>query len=111
VASLPMLMLVVGIFAFVTQPAQMGFSRHLEHEADRFGLEITHLNHACGTAFTKFVEHDLSYPTPGVLYKLWRSSHPPLGERIEFCNSYHPWDQGKPGEYEQYFQPAVPPAH
>ena len=111
VASLPMLMLVVGIFAFVTQPAQMAFSRHLEHEADRFGLEITHLNHACGTAFTKFVEHDLSYPTPGLLYKLWRSSHPPLGERIEFCNGYHPWTEGKPGEYAKYFQPTVPPAH
>ncbi|HEY3645292.1 MAG TPA: M48 family metallopeptidase [Gammaproteobacteria bacterium] len=111
VASLPMLILVVGLFAFITQPAQMAFSRHLEHEADRFGLEITHLNHACGTAFTKFVQHDLSYPTPGLLYKLWRSSHPPLGERIEFCNSYHPWTEGKPGEYEQYFQPTVPPAH
>lgn len=110
VASLPMLILVVGIFAFVTQPAQMAFSRHLEHEADRFGLEITHLNHACGTAFTKFVEHDLSYPTPGPLYKLWRSSHPPLGERIEFCNSYHPWTEGKPGEYTGYFQP-LPAAH
>jgi STE24 endopeptidase len=110
VASLPMLMLVVGIFAFVTQPAQMAFSRHLEHEADRFGLEITHLNHSCGTAFTKFVEHDLSYPTPGPLYKLWRSSHPPLGERIEFCNSYHPWTEGKPGEYTDLFQP-LPTAH
>jgi STE24 endopeptidase len=110
VASLPMLILVVGLFAFITQPAQMAFSRHIEHEADRFGLEITHLNHACGTAFTKFVQHDLSYPTPGLLYKLWRSSHPPLGERIEFCNSYHPWTEGKPGEYEQYFQP-VAPAH
>jgi STE24 endopeptidase len=108
VASLPMLILVVGIFAFITQPAQMAFSRHIEHEADRFGLEITHLNHACGTAFTKFVQHDLSYPTPGLLYKLWRSSHPPLGERIEFCNSYHPWTEGKPGEYTEYFQPVVP---
>ena len=109
VASMPMLILVIGLFAFVIQPASMAFSRHQEHEADRFGLEITHLNHACGTAFTKFVEHDLAYPTPGLLYKLWRSSHPPLSERIEFCNSYHPWTEGKPGEYEQLFQ-ALPQA-
>jgi STE24 endopeptidase len=111
VASLPLLMLLFGVFGFIFQPAVAGYSRHLEHEADRFGLEITHLNHACGTAFTKFVEYDLAYPTPGLLYVLWRSDHPPLGERIQFCNSYHPWDQGKPGEYEKYFRPPVSQGH
>ena len=104
-ASMPMLILVTGLFFFIVQPAIMGFTRHQEHEADRFGLEITRLNHACGTAFTKFVQHDLSYPTPGLLYKLWRSSHPPLGERIQFCNSYHPWMEGRPGRYWEYFKP------
>jgi STE24 endopeptidase len=111
VASLPLLILLFSVFGFVFQPVINGYSRHLEHEADRFGLEITHDNHACGMAFTKFVEHDLAYPTPGPLYVLWRSDHPPLGERIRFCNDYHPWTEGKPGEYEQYFQPLNSPAH
>ncbi|HEY4127492.1 MAG TPA: M48 family metallopeptidase [Gammaproteobacteria bacterium] len=109
VASLPLLILLFSVFGFVFQPVANAYSRHLEHEADRFGLEITHLNHACGTAFTKFVQHDLAYPTPGPLYVLWRSDHPPLGERIQFCNDYHPWTEGKPGEYQQYFQ-SLPPA-
>ena len=104
VASMPLLILLFSLFAFIFQPVGNAYSRHLEHEADRFGLEITHLNHACGMAFAKFVEHDLSYPTPGPLYVLWRSDHPPAAARIEFCNSYHPWTEGKPGEYEQYFQ-------
>ena len=108
IASLPLLILLLGVFFFIFQPAIGAYSRHLEHEADRFGLEITHENHACATAFTKFVEHDLAYPTPGPLYVLWRSSHPPLGERIAFCNSYHPWLEGKPGEYSEYFQPLPP---
>ncbi|HEY3859489.1 MAG TPA: M48 family metallopeptidase [Gammaproteobacteria bacterium] len=105
VASLPLLILLFSVFGFIFQPAVNGYSRHLEHEADRFGLEITHLNHACGTAFTKFVQHDLAYPTPGPLYVFWRSDHPPLGERIAFCNFYHPWTEGKAGKYHQYFQP------
>ena len=108
VASMPLLILLFGVFAFLFQPAGNAFSRHLEHEADRFGLEITHLNHACGMAFTKFVQHDLSYPTPGPLYVLWRSDHPPAAARIEFCNNYHPWTEGRPGEYERYFQPSPP---
>lgn len=110
VASLPLLLLIFGVFSFVFQPALMAYSRYQEHEADRFGLEITHENHACATAFSKFVQHDLSYPRPGPLYVLWRSSHPPLGERITFCNVYHPWLEGKPGKYWQYFQPLSLPA-
>jgi len=105
VASLPLLILLFSVFGFLFQPIGNAFSRHLEHEADRFGLEITHLNHACGTAFAKFVQHDLSYPTPGPLYVLWRSDHPSAAARIEFCNNYHPWTDGKPGEYEKDFQP------
>lgn len=105
VASLPLLMLIFGIFAFVLTPASLAYSRHQEHEADRFGLEITHDNHACATAFVALTEHDLGYPRPGALYKFWRSTHPPLGERIDFCNRYHPWLQGEPGKYARYFTP------
>ena len=105
VASLPLLILIFSLFIFVFTPGLMAYSRHQEHEADRFGLEITHDNHACATAFAKFVEHDLSYPTPGPLYKLWRSSHPPAGERITFCNDYHPWTEGQNGKYWMYFKP------
>jgi hypothetical protein len=24
------------------------------------------------------------------------ATHPSIGERIEFCNRYHPWTEGKP---------------
>lgn len=109
VASMPLLILLFSLFAFIFQPAGNAFSRHLEHEADRFGLEITHLNHACGTAFSKFVQHDLSYPTPSRLVVLFRYDHPPAAERIAFCNNYHPWTEGKRGRYWQYFKP-LPPA-
>ncbi len=33
-----------------------------------------------------------------------RSSHPPVGERIDFCNAYRPWERGKPGEFEDLFR-------
>jgi Zn-dependent protease with chaperone function len=105
---LPLLILIFSVFILIFQPALLAYSRHQEHEADRFGLEITHDNHSCATAFVKFVEHDLSYPTPGLLYKLWRSSHPPVGERIAFCNDYHPWQEGGRGEYWMYFKPSGP---
>ncbi len=108
-ASLPLIILLFGIFSFLITPILLGYSRHVEHEADRFGLEITHDNHACGEAFVKLAKHDLGYPRPGWLYKVWRAGHPPLGERIDFCNDYHPWTEGEPQRYGDRFTPAPAP--
>jgi STE24 endopeptidase len=109
VAALPLLILLFGGFSLVVSPVLLGYSRHQEHEADRFGLEITHDNHAAATAFVKLQAENLGNPRPGLLFKLWRASHPPVGERIDFCNGYRPWETGAPGRYDNLFQaPAVP---
>ncbi len=99
VASLPLMALLLGVFSLVLSPAVLAFGRHVEHEADRFGLEITRDNHDCATAFVKLQQENLSNPRPGLLYKLWRADHPPLGERIDFCNEYRPWEAGQPLRY------------
>lgn len=103
VASLPLLVLLLNVFFFVLTPVVMAHSRHQEQEADRFGLELTRDNRAAATAFVELQEENLSNPRPGWLYKLWRSSHPPLGERIDFCNAYRPWETGETGRYEHLF--------
>ena len=104
VASLPLLLLVTSVFSLAIAPAQLALARHLEHEADRFGLEITQTNHSAGTAFVKLQQEALANPWPGPLFKLWRASHPPLGERIVFSNDYHPWREGAPMRYADKFK-------
>jgi len=104
VASLPLLLLVTSVFSLAIAPAQLALTRHLEHEADRFGLEITQANHSAGTAFVKLQQEALANPWPGPLFKLWRASHPPLGERIVFSNEYHPWREGGPMRYADRFR-------
>ncbi|HMJ86275.1 MAG TPA: M48 family metallopeptidase [Vicinamibacterales bacterium] len=105
VASLPLLLLLMSAFGLVVTPLQLAFTRHLEHEADRFGLEITQTNHSAGTAFVKLQQDALANPRPGLLYKIFRESHPPLGERIDFANQYHPWTTDQPLEYGGKFKP------
>jgi STE24 endopeptidase len=107
-ASLPLLELLLSAVLLVLSPAALGFSRHLEHEADTFGLELTRDNRAAATAFIQLQQTNLSIPRPGRWYKLWRSSHPPLGERIDFCNRYRPWDQGEPLRYGHLFKDQPP---
>jgi len=104
VATLPLFMLIFGVALFVLTPPLLAVSRHFEHEADRFGLEITHDNHACAMIFVKFVKHDLAYPVPSPLMEYLRASHPSLGERIDFCNRYHPWLENRAERYAPYFK-------
>jgi Zn-dependent protease with chaperone function len=103
IAALPLLALLLSVVAFLLTPAALAVSRHFEHEADRFGLELTHDNHTCATVFVAFVRHDLSYPRPAALLQFFRASHPSIAQRIEFCNTYHPWAQGEEERYSRYF--------
>lgn len=104
IASLPLILLLVNLFYFVISPIENAYSRYQEREADRFGLELTQTNHAAALAFVKLQEENLAIPGPGWFYKLWRSSYPTLGDRIDFCNNYHPWEEGKSLKYERYFK-------
>lgn len=104
IASLPLLVLLVAMFSFLISPLELAYSRYQEHEADRFGLEITRDNHDAATAFIKLQVENLAVPRPGWFYKLWRSSHPPIGERIDFCNEYKPWKTGQPVKYGDLFK-------
>jgi STE24 endopeptidase len=98
-ASMPLLMLLLSLFGAVMTPALLALSRHHEHEADKFGLELTRDNYAGATAFVALQEQNLAVPRPGRLYKLFRASHPPIGERVDFINSYRPWERGELDRY------------
>lgn len=105
VASLPLILLLFSLYLFVVTPVALAFTRSQEHESDRFGLEITRDNHSAASAFVKLQTENLAVPRPHWLVKLWQASHPPLGERIDFCNEYRPWEQGQPLVYGQLFKP------
>jgi STE24 endopeptidase len=95
-AAVPLLMLVVSAFMFLASPLVNGVSRHFEHEADTFSLELTHLNDAGARAFVKFAEDSKVLPDPAPFIRFWRYSHPTLAERIVFCETYKPWEKGEP---------------
>lgn len=104
VASFPLLLLLGTLVSLVTTPLVLAFSRHQEHEADRFALELTRNNHAAATTFVRLQQENLSVPRPGPVFKLWRGSHPSLGDRVDFANGYRPWDKGEPLRYGRLFR-------
>lgn len=95
-ASVPWLLLVASVVSFLLSPVISGYSRTMEHQADIFSLELTHLNEPLATAFVKMAEDSKRDPSPHPFIKFWRYSHPPIAERIPFALSYKPWERGEP---------------
>lgn len=103
-ASLPALLLVITALAFLATPAINAVSRHFEHEADRYGLEVIHgivpdPNQVAAHYFEKSGEMNLADPDPSTWDKIWFFDHPTRPERVHFVATYNPWEKGGSPEY------------
>jgi STE24 endopeptidase len=102
-ASLPLVLAVLTVLVFSSAPLVNGISRHFEHQADQFGLEVAHgivadPNAAESHSLQILGEEDLADPDPSPFIKFWLYTHPPLDDRIRFAAAYKPWAEGKPME-------------
>jgi STE24 endopeptidase len=103
-ASLPVLILLLSVFGFLFTPISNAYSRHLEHQADQYGLEVIHglipdAPVVSAHAFQILGEVDLEEPNPSTAVKFWFYNHPPLDERMRFAQTYDPWSQGSAPEF------------
>lgn len=103
-ASLPALLLLLSVFFFLANPIASGFSRYLEHQADQFGLEVTHgltpdSGQVAAQSFQILGEVDLADPEPNPVNVFLFYSHPSIPDRIQFSLTYDPWSHGGSGEF------------
>jgi STE24 endopeptidase len=103
-ASLPALVLLLSVFSFLSNPLLNAISRHYEHQADQYGLEVTHgltpdSVQVAAHAFQILGEVDLADPDPNPLDVFLFYSHPSIPDRIQFCLTYDPWANGGAGEF------------
>jgi Zn-dependent protease with chaperone function len=103
-ASLPALLLLLSLLGFLATPAANAYSRHIEHQADQYGLEVLHgivpqASEAAARSLQSMGEIGLEEPSPSRAVVFWFYSHPPINERIIFARSYDPWSQGRSPEF------------
>jgi Zn-dependent protease with chaperone function len=103
-AAIPMLLLIFSILSLISQPIDSGVSRQLEHNADVYGLEVTHGINAdsqqvAAHAFQVLGELSLSYPYPNRFVVFWYYDHPAIPDRVRFASQYDPWDKGEQPKY------------
>ncbi|MGB7434524.1 MAG: M48 family metallopeptidase [Candidatus Acidiferrum sp.] len=103
-ASYPALLLVISILAAVGEPVGNTFSRYIEHQADQYGLEVTHgltlhSGEVAAQSFNILGDIDLSDPDPSRLRVILFYTHPSIPARIQFALHYDPWANGGRGKF------------
>ncbi|HLZ00424.1 MAG TPA: M48 family metallopeptidase [Candidatus Angelobacter sp.] len=103
-SALVMLILIFSIMGTISAPIGNGFSRQLEHNADVYGLEVTHgINpnpqETAAHTFQILGELSLTYPNPSKAVVFWYYNHPPISDRVKFAHSYDPWSKGEQPKY------------
>ncbi len=103
-ASLPVLLLLLSIISTLAIPIASPFSRHFEHQADQYGLEVTHgltpdSGQVAAQAFQILGEVDLSDPEPNPIRVFIFYDHPAIPDRVQFSLHYDPWSQGQQPEF------------
>jgi Zn-dependent protease with chaperone function len=94
-ATVPLLLLIASVIAFLCTPIRAAYSRSIERDADKFSLELTHLNEPLASAFVKLAEDSKRDPSTSPFMEYWLYSHPPIAKRIPFALSYKPWESGE----------------
>ena len=104
-ASLPLIIVIVSVCWLAVSPLVNLYARHIEHEADRFGLELTHENRAMAEIFANEIARDDGPADWDTFFLIFRANHSSRAERIRFANDYHPWEDGKPLVYANVCKP------
>jgi len=82
VHTLPLLMLILTVFAMLLEPLQNSVSRRFERQSDRYALKHTGLAGAFLSAFRKLARLNKEDPNPHWLEVLLFHSHPPIAQRL-----------------------------
>jgi Zn-dependent protease with chaperone function len=106
-ACLAVLMLVLNVLSFFSEPIENRFSRSIEHAADVYGQEAIHgivadPQTTTQQGFQQLGETSLDDPTPHPFVEFWIDSHPSISNRAAFAAAYNPWIAG---QHPKYFQP------
>src|SRR5512139_134678 len=84
-ASLPLFVLVMGLFGVITMPLGNAYSRWRERKADAYALQATHNPPAFIGAMTRLANQNLGEIDPEPWEEFLLHSHPALGKRIKMA--------------------------
>lgn len=90
IASIPLLILFITVFSFITQPFQNTISRIHEYDSDEYGLRLSGVTAEDAVrTFDKLSVFNLSDPAPSPIIEFWFYDHPALYKRMDFVRNLY----------------------
>jgi Zn-dependent protease with chaperone function len=92
------------VLTFLATPVVSAVSRHYEHQADQYGVEVIHglvpdEPRTAALAFQQLGEVSLDYPYVNKFWEFWAWDHPTIRDRMIYVQTYNPWGEGHEPEF------------
>ncbi len=84
VYTIPLLLIFVSTLSWVLSPVQLLLSRIAEKKADFYSIKLTGKADSFVTALARLADESLSPLKVSLYRKIFKQSHPPIKERIEY---------------------------
>lgn len=88
IATVPLLLIIVGVFGVIVVPLENYYSRMLEAQCDMYALEKTRNPDAFIGAMTKLAANNLADKDPSGIIEYLFYRHPPIAKRIEMARRW-----------------------
>jgi STE24 endopeptidase len=87
-ATIPLLLVLTGIFGLLIMPLTNGYSRHVEYRADEYALQSTSKIAAFKSAMTRLANQNLAELEPSPLVETLFYDHPSIGKRLRHADAF-----------------------
>ena len=87
-ATLPLLLVLTGVFGFIIAPLTNSYSRAIEYQADEYALQATHMIEPFKSAMTRLANQNLAEIEPSPIIETLFYDHPSIGKRLRHAEKF-----------------------
>ncbi len=87
-ATIPLLLVLTGVFGFIIAPLTNGYSRAIEYQADEYALQATHMIEPFKSAMTRLANQNLAEIEPSPIIETLFYDHPSIGKRLRHAEQF-----------------------
>ena len=87
-ATLPLLLVLTGVFGVIIAPLTNGYSRAIEYQADEYALQVTHMIEPFKSAMTRLANQNLAEIEPSSIIEFLFYDHPSIGKRLRHAEQF-----------------------
>ena len=87
-ATIPFVLVLIGLFGMIVMPLSNGLSRMIEYQADEYALQATHKVEPFKSAMTRLANQNLADAEPSPIVEFLFHNHPSIKKRLKHADEF-----------------------